>query len=96
MTVKCLNEDQKIAVVAQFRILKMSIVDIAKDFNRSPRTIARVLEEAGYAPVHRRRSKEEPVVQTVNVELPKLTPFEYFKCFVKALFKKSKTNGINQ
>lgn len=91
MTVKCLTKEQKQIIAYQFKFIQLSVNDIADEWQRSIRTIHRVLVEEGVAPVRRtRKASTKTVVPAAVVvhELPKLTAFENFKCFLKAVFNK--------
>lgn len=99
MTVKCLSDIQKQVVIYQYLHLKLNLNEIAHDAKRSRRTIIRVLEEAGIdVPRRPRKAKtvEPVIVEPVKLEPPELTPMEYFKCLLKAVFRKSYKNAVNQ
>ena len=88
MTVRCLTSVQK-TVIAQFFSNHAYTVDaLARQYHCSARTIHRVLEEQGVAPVRRKRTmKPKPILVQ---ELPTLTVIENIKCLFKAVFFKSK------
>lgn len=91
MTVKCLTKEQKQIIAYQFKFIQLSVNDIADEWQRSIRTIHRVLVEEGVAPVRRtRKASVKKVVPAPIIvhDLPKLTAFENFKCFLKAVFNK--------
>lgn len=91
MTVKCLTKEQKQIIAYQFKFIQLSVNDIADEWQRSIRTIHRVLVEEGVAPVRRTRKPSTKTVVPAPIvvhELPKLTAFENFKCFLKAVFNK--------
>jgi len=96
MTVKCLTREQKQIIAYQFKFIQLNVNDIADEWQRSVRTIHRVLEEEGVAPARRKRIAKAKTVMPVPAvqvppelhELPKLTAFENFKCFLKAVFNK--------
>lgn len=57
MTVKCIPEQQKDTLVALY-LRHRNVYALALSFQRSPRTIQRVLDERGCAPVSQRQLKQ--------------------------------------
>lgn len=57
MTVKCLTPKDKDTLAALY-LNHRSVYELALAFHRSPRTILRVLEERGCAPVSQRQLKQ--------------------------------------
>lgn len=80
MTVRCLDQSAKNAIVHAFTATHMKdLNDIASCFGVSRRTIVRVLEEAGVDPgIRRRKSKE---VQENDVQFPLPLGEPWFKDF---------------
>jgi transposase len=60
MTVKCLNSLEKTLIVDSFLAGYQSIDEMATMYNRSRRTIIRVLEEQDVDPKIRRRNPPQP------------------------------------
>lgn len=88
MTVKCLNEQEKSHIAHQYSHENMDVKNIATFYNRSRRTIQRVLVEEGVVPVRTRRPR-------VEHKLPKRTFMETLKCLIKAVFPfKSKRTHV--
>lgn len=81
MTVKCLTEEQKFLIAHQYAHENQDVKVLATNYQRSRRTIQRVLVEKGVAPVRIRKPKVHK-----DPELPNLTFMETLKCMVKAIF----------
>ena len=62
MTVRCLNPEQKKQIAAYYSAGFLTIKQLEVDYRVSRRTIIRVLEEEGVAPVIRRRKPAEPPI----------------------------------
>lgn len=87
MTVKCLTEQQKNSLVCEYLDGLFTVKELGELYNRSPRTIYRVLNEKGFSPVKKSTS-------TVN-DLPELTVVENITCFIKAVFHTTIKNYFN-
>jgi hypothetical protein len=76
VTVKCLTEVQKDAVVAYYKANVMNLKEMALCFGTSPRTVSRVLQERGLAtPVPRLKGEAYQAVQLMkkyNLTVPGL------------------------
>lgn len=57
MTVKCLNEVDQAYICDAYLSKTQTVTELAITYNRSRRTIIRVLEDAGYDPVKHRTPK---------------------------------------
>lgn len=63
MTVKCLTDDEKSVIAQRFSNKTHSIDEMAVIYQRSRRTIIRVLEDAGIDPgIRRRQAKPAPKI----------------------------------
>ena len=88
MPVISLTEFEKNIIAHQYSVGKIKVQELADNFATSRRTIGRVLEEKGVAPVKRpRRTK---IVNPVSQPLPELSFGEKFKCLIKAVVKTTK------
>ena len=90
MTVKSLTDVEKSGVAFCYAMGR-TIDDLAFEYKRSRRTIIRVLEELGYAPVTKRRSRK---LKPVAVVIPAKTP--WWKPFIVWAFPVSTGHNLHQ
>jgi len=73
MTVKCMNPQQKQQAASFYSAGFLTINQLAANYKVSRRTIIRVLEEEGVAPVIRRRKPAEPPINQGSGEQNPIT-----------------------
>ena len=67
LTVKCLHASEKDAIVHAYTLKTLNLLELAKFFNTSTRTIGRVLEERGLAtPVPRLKGEAHQVMRILH------------------------------
>ena len=95
MTVKCLTEAQKIEIAFSYDVYNLSSEELANKFDRSTRTINRVLVEQGVNRARVRRTKSEEIIipekpaattPVLHIDMIELTFMEKVQCMLKALF----------
>lgn len=67
MSVKCLSDNSKEVIGRTYSLYNTSIKELAEDWNVSPRTIGRVLEEQGFrSPVTRLQEEANTVMKLLK------------------------------
>lgn len=89
MTVRILTEVQKQVIAHQYRYVKVPINLLAEDYKVSSRTIRRVLDEQGVAPVRKLKATLLYVQQELlPIEMIEPTFMDQVKSFFKSIFSK--------